>query len=1217
MDVREVIDRINEDIAEVVGNYVDLKTIGNKYKACCPFHNEKTASFTVTPARGIYKCYGCGKGGDAISFIQEHQAVDFKEAVEIGAKKLNLDFSWISDKSNFNDEEYKHKEALRIVCQKAAQFFSDQLKSNPAATKYLQDRGFDPISETWTEPVRLRQAKPSAGEHKAVKPEIDPLFLDAAEIVILGQNVSASLLQRKLKLGYNRVGRIIDQLEAAGIVGQSDGYKPRKVLITDLEALESIVEKQDSDPEPANEPEPIAEAIESVIRENNVLPFMLGFAPEGNLLLQWAKKEAINLNLLIEADLIKSKDGREYDTFRNRIMFPILSKSGKVIGFTGRTLVKDKEAKEKGIAKYLNTGDTPIYCKGNELFALNLARTEIKKEDKAYLVEGNFDVARMHQIGVTNTIAPCGTALTVQQAKLLKQYTNKVTLIYDGDSAGQKAMSKNAEILIREQFHVSVIVLSENEDPDTAFPTLEAFEKANNKQIDYIIWKTVGVAEKSQNPAYKADLIKEISFLVTRYDEPSKHEVYLDEISKIIGPKKLWQDHFKQWLADKAPVETKKSRAIPANVSLDEYYERGFYVDRNCMYFQDAKGVPKQQSNFTMSPLFHIESTVNAKRLYEVKNTHGVVRVIEIPQRDMCSIQAFKIRVESLGNFLWTGSETDLNRLKAWLYEKTNSAKEVTQMGWNKDGIYVWGNGIYNGKFTETDSYGIATNNGENYYIPSASRIYSGEENLFEFERKFIHVEGNISLREYMKKFTKVFGDNGKIALSFYFASLFRDLIIRKFSKYPLLNLFGPKGAGKNACAESLLHFFGRLPKIPNLHNTSKPALADHVATSSNALCVLDEYRNDLEMEKREFLKGLWDGTGRTRMNMDKDKKKETTSVDQGVIICGQQMATADIALFSRFMVLSFTQTEFSKEEIRLYEELEEINKRGLTHITHQILKHRSFFKENYSKKVDEVSLKLEALLKGQAVETRVFNNWLMIMAAYATLDDELELPWDYTETMQLAVDLMLRQNGEMKKNDDLGHFWKIVGYLASSNLIYEGGDYKMSYASEVGYTKMENGKWVNQKMQWVEPKQLFYLTTSRVFNLYKIQCARENDKALPEATIEYYLKNSKAFLFETKKESFKKIDPRTGQQEVEVIETPGPHGEKSIKTKKKRTSTTAFVFDYSLLNISIETNSNDPDDTTEEFKPHLKPVEVQPQINFEKNQDPDFEAPEEDDLPF
>ena len=463
MDVREVIDRINEDIAEVIGNYVELKTIGNKYRACCPFHNEKTPSFTVTPARGIYKCYGCGKGGDAISFIQDNQGVGFKEAVEIGAKKLNLDFQWIADKSNFNDEEYKHKESLRIVCQKAAEFFAEQLKSNPEAIKYLKDRGFDPISETWTEPLKVT---PPVSDQIKTKPiEIDPLFRDAAEIIILSQNVSASLLQRKLKLGYNRVGRIIDQLESAGIVGHSEGYKSRKVLLTDLEMLESILESQQTEPD--NEPEPAAEAIESIIRDNNVLPFMLGLAPDGNVLLKWAKQNAVGLNLLIEADLIKSKEGREYDTFRNRIMFPILSKAGKVIGFTGRTLVKEKEAKEKGIAKYLNTGDTPIYCKGNELFALNLARAEIKKEDKAYLVEGNFDVARLHQIGITNTIAPCGTALTVDQAKLLKQYTNKVTLIYDGDSAGQKAMSKNAEILIREQFHVSVIILPEKEDPDT------------------------------------------------------------------------------------------------------------------------------------------------------------------------------------------------------------------------------------------------------------------------------------------------------------------------------------------------------------------------------------------------------------------------------------------------------------------------------------------------------------------------------------------------------------------------------------------------------------------------------------------------------------------------------------------------------------------------------------------------------------------------------
>ena len=242
-----------------------------------------------------------------------------------------------------------------MLARKLLEFFSDLLKLDPVAIKYLKDRGFDPISETWTEPVRVKVPVADPVESKPV--EIDPLFRDAAEIVILSQNVSASLLQRKLKLGYNRVGRIIDQLESAGVVGQSEGYKGRKILLTDMETLESILESQHTEPD--DEPEPAAETIESIVRDNNVLPFMLGFAPEGNLLLQWAKKESINLNLLIEADLIKSKDGREYDTFRNRIMFPILSKAGKVIGFTGRTLSTDK-----AIPKYLNTGDTPIYCKG-------------------------------------------------------------------------------------------------------------------------------------------------------------------------------------------------------------------------------------------------------------------------------------------------------------------------------------------------------------------------------------------------------------------------------------------------------------------------------------------------------------------------------------------------------------------------------------------------------------------------------------------------------------------------------------------------------------------------------------------------------------------------------------------------------------------------------------------------------------------------------------
>ena len=483
-------------------------------------------------------------------------------------------------------------------------------------------------------------------------------------------------------------------------------------------------------------------------------------------------------------------------------------------------------------------------------------------------------------------------------------------------------------------------------------------------------------------------------------------------------------------------------------------------------------------------------------------------------------------------------------------------------MGWQKEGFFAWGNGIYNGKFTEVDKYGIATHHDNNYYIPAKSQIYQQEENLFEFERKFVHIEGNVTLRDYVKKFTRVYGDNGKVAFSFFLASLFRDVIIRRFEKFPMLNLFGPKGAGKNACAEALLHFFGLRPKVPNLHNTSKAALADHVATSCNAICVLDEYRNDLEMEKREFLKGLWDGTGRTRMNMDKDKKKETTSVDQGVIICGQQMATADIALFSRFIVLSFNQTEYTDEEKRNFEELEEINKRGLTHITHQVLKHRKHFTETYKQKVAETADAFRNHLKGEVVETRIFNNWLCVMAAYSALHEELELPWSYDETMALTVKLMLTQNAETKRNDDLGSFWKVVQYLIACNLLIEGGDYKHKYTDTVTWRKGIQKKDA-EEVRYMEGKNVFWLNTQRVFNLYKNQVLREGDKPLPESTVKHYLVNSKAFLFETKKESFKKIDPKTGLQEIR-------------EEKKMRTSTTAFVFDLDMLPLDLASDEDE-----------------------------------------
>ena len=1037
MTIKEAIDKLKENIVEVVSHYVELKQHGRTHEGCCPFHNEKTASFKVSEAKGIFKCFGCQKGGDAISFIMEHDKVEFMDAVKIGARKLNLQVDWNEDKKDFNVAEYQHKESLRILCGKVATYYQQCLRESKTASDYITSRNFK-----------------------------------------------------------------IDE-----------------------------------------------------IAEEDLL--MIGYAPSGNILLEWAKINNINISLLKEAGLIARNEDRQqdYDFFRDRIMFPICEKTGKVIGFTGRDLTG-----KKGIAKYMNSLDTEIFRKGNELYALNVARQQIRVENRVYMVEGNFDVKRLHSISVLNAIAPCGTALTVDQIRLLKGYTKNVTIIYDGDEAGRKAIDRNGELLVKEQCNVMVMEITKGEDPDTLFTSLEKFDEFKEKaQTDYIVYKTTNGVDKCKNPAFKSEFMKEVAGLIMRYDEPSTHEVYLDFVSKIIKPKKAWQDYLNNISAEKTPVE--KKRFIPDGLDLADVDEQGFYVQKNCYFFKTKDGFI-QRSNFSLSPIFHIESTINAKRLYEVTNTTGMTRVVEIPQKDMISLSAFKLHVESLPKCWFDGSETDLNRLKRCLFEKTESCKEITQLGWQKEGFWAWGNGIFNGDFIKVDSYGIVQHNKRNYYIPAFSSIYKNEENLYQFERKFIHTEGNVTLKEYATKFVKVFGDNAKIALCFYFAAIFRDIIVKKYGNFPILNMFGPKGAGKTACAESLVQFFGRLSKAPNVHNTSKAALGDHVASACNAIAHIDEYRNDIEMEKREFLKGMWDGVGRTRMNMDKDKKKETTSVDQAVILTGQQMATADIALFSRFIFLSFTQTEFTEAEIIEFDKLKEIEKLGLTHITHQILRLRGIFQDTFFTNVKEVTEKMRELMGSEIVETRIFNNWLFPLSAYVTLNIHLELPWDVHETIKLAVRLMIAQNKETKKNDDLGNFWKVVQVLISSNMLFDEGDYKVVCKDKLIRTYFENGVWGKEPVELSGTTELLYLTTSRVFSLYKTQCIREGDKPLPESTIAYYLKNSPAFICETKKESFKKIDPKTGQQE-ENWET----------KEKKRTSTTALVFHAAKTGLSFSTS--------------------------------------------
>ena len=883
---------------------------------------------------------------------------------------------------------------------------------------------------------------------------------------------------------------------------------------------------------------------------DSMVQWQIGYAPEGwDNLLKMARTNGIREEMLLETGLVKESKGKVYDFFRNRIMLPIMDGRGRIAGFTGRDFSGDAEAQ-----KYSNTSENELFNKRELLYGFYFARRTAKERKYLHLVEGNFDAIRLHEIGKQNTVASGGTALTTEQINAIKSIVTSVTIIGDSDKAGKMAVERSGDLLIQSGVFVNVVELPDDEkqDPDSFFKDADQFDKYVKQNLkDYIIWKVDNMREKAQNPDMKAVLIDSISKMICCLPE-NGHELYIDQLSKIIKPKNAWRDAIKSYKSQNVVVKEDGFR-IPENVSLSDFEKYGFYADNNCYYFKTKSGISRG-SNFTMEPLFHISSVINAKRLYKITNEYGFVQVIELAQKDLIGLAAFRLRVESIGNFLFEASETELNKLKRYLYEKTQSCFEITQLGWQKHGFWAWSNGIYNGQWTETDSNGIVRFHDENYYLPSSSQVYQGEDTLFVSERRFKFEPGKISIHDYTVKLMEVFGENAMYGICFYMASLFRDHFVKLFGFFPILNLFGPKGAGKTELAISLMQFFGNQSKGPNLTNTTKPALADHVAMFSNACCHIDEYKNNIEYEKIEFLKGLWDGTGRTRMNMDKDRKKETTHVDCGIILSGQEMPTADIALFSRLVFLSFTKVEYSDQEKDLFNELKAIEKSGLTHITHQLLELRSKFLETFMQEYQNTGKILNSLLNNRVIEDRIFRNWLVLLSAYRTLKDHIVLPFTEDHIMRNSVNLILRQNQETKKSNELSIFWSIVEFLAHEGAILEEVDYKI--------VMVNNPKTDLIKSEWSLHKQVLYVNHSRLFQLYRVHGKKSGENILPLKTLEYYLMNCKEYLGRKSSVSFKVLTD-TGKIDESVVQN--IDGE-----QVRRRVTTAMAFEYEPLNISL-----------------------------------------------
>ncbi len=894
----------------------------------------------------------------------------------------------------------------------------------------------------------------------------------------------------------------------------------------------------------------------------------LGYAPsKWDNLYSYALKEGLSIDLMIEMGLLKKseKSNKIFDFFRNRITIPIRDRFRRIIGFTARDISDDKET-----AKYLNSCASIIYNKENSIFGIDSAIRQGVKEDKFYLVEGAPDVLRLHSIDVTNTLASLGSAWTKAQFDQLKKFVTKLCFIPDADvprngeffGAGVKAVCKNGITAMRAGFSVSVKEIpseKKKEDPDSYIKSKYILDDLVEE--DFIIWYAKKIFANKNTTEDLSKGVAEVASLIADIKDEVKESMYLQKLQAQYKNKSLWKIAID---AAKKKNKEVKQQAQGKTLNKDLYSKYHFYEENNCYFSLNKEGNETQWSNFIMTPMFHIKDALLPKRLYKIKNINNQEEIIEMKQEDLVSLSKFKQKVEGLGNYIWLTKEDNLTRLKMYLYEQTETATEVTQLGWNRKHFYAYGNGIYTTEWHPVDEYGIVRlENKGNFYLPASSKIYRDDVKLFQFERKFVHLNYNgITFDKYCEMLIDVFGDNAKVGICFLLATLFRDIITGYTKSFPILNLFGPKGSGKSELGHSLMSFFIIENTPPNIQNSTIAAMADLVAQCANAIVHIDEFKNSIDIDKREFLKGLWDGAGRSRMNMDRDKKREITSVDCGVILSGQEMATADIALFSRLVFLTFNKSEFTDDAKRKFNQLLEIRKRGCSHIALQILRHRAKMESEFYSNYTSCLTDLQEAMKRDSIEDRILRNWVIPLAAFRTLIGVLEIPFDYKEIFKISVEGIIRQNSECKTNNELANFWNVVSFLQQDGEIWNEADYRIDYVKEFKCNTLKD------KIIFQTAKPILLIRKNRIFMLYKKFGKQVGDTILPEGSLNYYLENSHEYIGRKNSVRFKNI-----QRGYEVTEVNRENGRNTIVNAT--TVDTAMCFDYEALtktfNINLE----------------------------------------------
>ena len=748
------------------------------------------------------------------------------------------------------------------------------------------------------------------------------------------------------------------------------------------------------------------------------------------------------------------QNGGYYDFFKGRIIFPISDKHGHCVGFGGR--VMPSEAKE-GAPKYLNSPESEVFHKSELLYGFHLARNSMAQRGEVYLVEGYTDVMRMHQIGLRNCVATLGTALSAQHLAEIKKLCKKLIIFRDSDKAGETAAYRDMGLALEAGLFVERVVFpsESKEDPDSIGQRQGAVALIEGARCDAVLHYLQGAYEEALGradtkgkkvilmPEDKKRLSDLAQELIGKIPDEVTREAYMEQVKARFGIKVAIEKPKEEKKYYKTPEividfpqygteDPLENYQFPKEVEDPSAYRReiieyGVFQHANRIYCSTDKGNAFYDiSNFSIEIIQHMQDEQFPMKLIRICNVHGVEKIFDVLSEKINTLSSFKNVVTSYGNFSFSGSAAQHERLLRYLFDRMGTGRKIDVLGWQAEGFWVWNNKIVIPGLREEaiNSEGLFKHQNDSYYIPSANKNF--EKNMYKYgaQKKFRSIPTEVSLPQYLKQLYKVHRGHAITGILFGIGSLFQDIVVSCTGFFPILFYFGPASTGKDNICEAIQSFVGQPQTAIQLEGSASTIKAQirEFAQFSNGISQLSEYKRG-NPQVDGIIKGLWDRRGYKRGSIESRVAVDEVPIISSTLLTGNDSPDAE-ALITRLIWEEMKVQEFSDEAKASYNKLKDMCRRGVSGISDWLLHKRAVFQEHFLEVYREKKRLLSEREAIKGVPVRMIDNLAVLYAVYGIFEREGIFPF-WQEDMERHFDALIENQRRKIESDSVyQRFW-------------------------------------------------------------------------------------------------------------------------------------------------------------------------------------------------